>query len=74
VELNQDFNVSQYTLNHFQSRQQRQGPLIIALTAFLTPETIEKCRECGFNDWIESPLTKDKIQTQIVRILVERQE
>ncbi len=72
VEMNHDLNMSHYTLNLLQSHQERRGPLIIALTAFLTAETIERCRDCGFNDWIESPLTKDKIQTQIIKILEEK--
>lgn len=47
-------------------------PLIIALSAFINPDIITRCHSAGFDDYIESPLTKDKIMQKIITPLEKR--
>ena len=61
-----DLNQSQNTHNMGGDASKKQSPLIVALTAYLNQDIIEKCRIAGFDDWIETPLTKDKIQEQLL--------
>ena len=44
-----DLDQSQNTQNIDLNR--KNGPLIVALTAFLNPDIIQKCKDAGFDDW-----------------------
>lgn len=49
-----------------------QALLILAITAFVDDQVTEKCRECGFDDVIQTPLNKSKILTKIIEQLQKR--
>jgi CheY-like chemotaxis protein len=61
-----ELNHSQNTHNLGGDASKKNSPLIVALTAYLNQDIIEKCKVAGFDDWIETPLTKDKIQEQLI--------
>lgn len=47
-------------------------PLIVALTAYINDEVLEKIEEAGFDFALEQPLSKEKISTYIIEELKRR--
>lgn len=40
---------------------------IVAITAFATREEIEKCKECGMNDYVAKPINRDKLTEAVLK-------
>jgi CheY-like chemotaxis protein len=83
--LRMDFKCNDYGENHNPSVSVLEGdnsfvkvrdnqPLIIALSAYLNQDIISRCEVAGFDDYLESPLTKDKILTRMIMPLEKKKE
>ena len=47
-------------------------PMVVALSAYLNQDIILRCETAGFDDYLESPLTKDKIMQKLILPLEKR--
>ncbi|CDW85553.1 multi-sensor hybrid histidine kinase [Stylonychia lemnae] len=52
----------------------QQPPVMIALSAFADESIQNSCIEAGFDDFIETPLTSDKIREKIIKKLEDREQ
>ena len=68
MEIAELFKIVQCDNTHRQKQ-----PLVIAYSALINLEVQDKCAECGFDLWIEGPLSADKVRTMVLTQL-ERDE
>ncbi len=56
-------------LKQFRRDQRFKDTLIVAVTADVTPENMERARQAGFDGFIGKPIDPDSFPDQILRIL-----